>query len=364
MSASIYNADCITGMKEHLAADSVDLVVTSPPFGQLFMYSGKIEDVGNNQDGRDMRASRFGLHMRFFVEQLFRVLKPGCNACIHIQQLLKYKNEHGWAGRRDFRGAIIDIFEYGGFEYVGEVAIPKNPQIIAQRLKLHSLQFATGKRHSARKLAPAVNDYVIVFQKPGEAEPVLAIHDSVENPSGWVTAGNWISYAHGVWFNENKTYHFNNTAYVEQGLDALFDENLKLDGFAECYRWWLEHEWLASGIWDDIRETDVLEGRIGLKQVREKNDEKHVCPLQLDVIRRFVKLYSNPGELVLDPYMGIGSTAYVAIEQGRRAFGFELKESYFHKAVKNANSIARQKADEAPLFASADENRLPLVADI
>lgn len=281
MTADIWLGDCVPGMAERLAPDSVDLCVTSIPFGALFMYSGKNEDIGNNADGIDMRASQFGLHMRFFIEQLLRVMKPGRNASIHIQQLLTYKNEHGWMGRRDFRGAVIDLFTSGGFQWKSEVAIPKDPQIIAKRQELHSLLFITGARNSL-ELAPAVNDYVLTFQKPGKtAVPVRCLRHET-NPNGWVTKEEWI-------------------------------------------RW-------ARGVWDDIRETDVLEG---WAEGREEDDEKHVCPLQLEVIRRLVKLYSNPGELVLDPFMGIGSTGFVAIEQGRDTAGFELKESYHRLAVRN-----------------------------
>jgi DNA modification methylase len=257
------------------------------------MYSGKTEDIGNNADGVDFVESMFGLHLRFFVEQLFRVMRPGCNACIHIQQLVSYRVEHGYMGRRDFRGAVVDVFESGGFEWKGEFVIPKNPQAIAQRQKLHSLLFITGRRN-ARDLAPAVNDFVLIFQRPGEAIPVRALRGA-DNPAGWVSTEEWIRDAHGVW--------------------------------------------------SDIRETDVLEGWRG---GRETDDEKHVCPLQLEVIRRLVKLYSNPGEVVLDPFVGIGSTAYVAIEQGREAVGFELKESYFRIAERH---LARaMEEDDAPLF--------------
>lgn len=289
----IFNEDCVPGMAERLAADSVDLCVTSIPFGALFMYSGKTEDIGNNQDGVDMRAGQFGLHMRFFVEQLRRVMKPGRNACIHIQQLLTYKNQHGWMGRRDFRGAVVDLFGAGGFNWVGEVAIPKNPQAMAQRLSLHSLMFKTGKTRS-QDLAPAVNDYLMIFQKPGEAAvDVKALFDVEENPAGWVKTDEWV-------------------------------------------RW-------ASGVWDDVQETDVLDG---YRSARERDEERHVCPLQLEVIRRAVKLYTNPGELVLDPFMGIGSTAYVCMEQGRGAVGFELKESYHALALRNVEKARREKAAE------------------
>ena len=277
----IYLQDCVSGMAERVEDGSVDLCVTSIPFGSLFMYSGKTEDIGNNEDGTDFVASFFGLHMRFFCEQLFQAMRPGCNACIHIQQLVTYRIQHGYMGRRDFRGATVDLFETAGFEWKGEFVIPKNPQAIAQRQKLHSLLFITGRR-DARQLAPAVNDYVLIFQKPGEADPVPALKGA-DNPDGWIETEEWIRD--------------------------------------------------ACGVWRDIREMDVLEGWRG---AREEDDEKHVCPLQLEVIRRLIRLYSNPGELVLDPFMGIGSTAFVAIEQGRRAVGFELKESYHRMAVRNA----------------------------
>lgn len=329
--ATIYNTDCISGLAQQCTPESADLCVTSIPFGALFTYSGKTSDIGNNsdcsltdvanpfgpamdalwraastmlpglaqpQEGKrlDMVASSFALHIRFLVAQLLRGLKPGCNCCIHIQQLLRYKNAHGYIGRRDFRGAVIDIFEAGGFEWKGEVVIPKNPQIIAQRIKLHSLQFITGKR-DASGLAPAVNDYLLIFQKPGERDtPVKAIQD-LDNPDGWVTTEEWIKWAYGVW--------------------------------------------------DDIHETDVLEG---WEDAREENDEKHVCPLQLEVIRRPIRLYTNPGEMVIDPFMGIGSTAFVAIEQGRNALGFELKEAYWRKSLRNVELAKRNITQVAPLF--------------
>jgi DNA modification methylase len=298
MTAQIWNEDTIPGMAGHLEPESVDLTVTSIPFGSLFMYSGKTEDIGNNPDGVDMRGSQFGLHMRFFIEQLRRVMKPGRNACIHIQQLLRYKNQHGYMGRRDFRGAVVDLFEAGGFEWIGEVAIPKNPQIIAKRLNLHCLMFETGRTNSTR-LAPAPNDFVMFFQKPGDAaERVQCLYDPLKNPAGWVSQEEWIAWARGVW--------------------------------------------------NDIRETDVLDG---WKSARGENDEKHVCPLQLEVIRRCVRLYTNAGETVLDPFMGIGSTACVAIELGRNAVGFELKESYHSQAERNVAKWQQgPETDQQELF--------------
>lgn len=283
----IWMQDCVTGMPEKLGSESVDHIVTSIPFSNLFMYSGKLEDVGNSWDGTDSRDSHFGLHMRFVVQSMLDVLRPGCIAAIHVQQLLTTKVQHGYMGRRDFRGAVVDLFTAGGFQWTGEVGIPKNPQAMAQRQKLHSLLFVTAMR-DARALAPAVNDYILIFRKPGEGAPVRALYDRERNPNGWVTREEWIRDAHGIW--------------------------------------------------TDIQETDTLEG---WRTAGDEDDEKHVCPLQLEVIRRLVKLYTNPGDIVLDPFMGIGSTAFVALEQGRRARGFELKESYWRQALKNA-AKARQ----------------------
>lgn len=299
---AIYNEDCVAGLAARLAPQSVDLTVTSIPFGALFSYSGKTEDIGNNADGIDLEASQFGLHLRFFIEQLSRVHAPGTVACIHIQQLLTTKVQHGYMGRRDFRGAVINMFAAGGWQPHGEVVIPKNPQAIAQRQKLHSLLFVTGKR-DARALAPAVNDLVLMFRKPGQGAPVPALYDPITNPGGWLTTEEWIRDAHGVW--------------------------------------------------TDIRETDTL---TGWQEAREEGDEKHVCPLQLEVIRRCVRLYSNPGALVLDPFIGVGSTGFVALSEGRNACGFELKESYFGQAVRNCElALRRRHAPETlPLFAGIE----------
>lgn len=289
----LYNEDCISGMAEKVADNSIDLTVTSIPFEELFTYSGKLEDVGNNGSTVNLREGRFALNMRFVISELLRVTRPGANVCIHIQQLLAWKNQHGFIGRRDFRGAMIDIFSNGGFHFAGEFAISKNPQAMAQRLNLHSLMFITGKRNS-QMLAPAPNDYVLIFHKPGEPEtPVKALYDAKINPTGWVTSEEWIRD--------------------------------------------------ASGIWRDIQETDVLDG---YRAARESDEEKHVCPLQLEVIRRLIRLYSNPISIqadstILDPFGGIMSTPYIAVEQDRNATAFELKESYFDQGKRNIE-LARQ----------------------
>ena len=313
---TIHNEDCIAGLAARVPDNTIDLIVTSIPFEELFTYSGKLEDVGNNGSTIDVRAGRFALNMRFVVHQLLRVTKPGCNVCIHIQQLLAYKNQHGFMGRRDFRGAMIDVFSAGGFQFIGEVAIPKDPQQMAQRLNLHSLQFKTGYGRDARVLAPAINDYVLIFQKPGETLPPVRCLIDAQNPGGWVTKNEWI-------------------------------------------KW-------ASGVWDDILQIDVLDN---YRQARESDQEKHVCPLQLELIRRCVMLYTNPITVqpdvtVLDPFMGIGSTAWIClggetcqserVSEPRNVIGVELKESYHRAALANCErakrEVTRRAKKERPLL--------------
>ncbi len=325
--ADIYFGDCITGMGRHVADNAVHLTVTSIPFEELFTYSGKIEDVGNNGSTIDPRIGRFALNMEFVRQELYRVTAPGCNVCIHIQQLLAYKNQHGFSGRRDFRGAMIDLFTRNGsvalhladgdivlpdvvededstdtgegFRFIGEFAIPKDPQAMAQRLNLHSLQFKTGYGRNSCNLAPAVNDYVLIFQKPGVHPcPPRCIYQADKNPGGWVTTEEWI-------------------------------------------------QW-ASGVWSDIDEFDIIDGA---RSAKECDEEKHVCPLQLEVIRRLVKLYTNsievqPDVTVLDPFNGVGSTTATCIDLGRNSIGFELKESYYSNALKNADR-ARNRIEAA-----------------
>jgi hypothetical protein len=303
----IYNEDCISspdgpgGMLKRLARNSIACAIKSIPFGALFGYSMKMTDIGNNRDGIELHKDQFGLHMRFFFEQLYEVLQPGAISCIHIQQLYTTQVQHGYQGMRDFRGAVITLARNHGFQPHGEIAIPKNPQAVAQRLKKHSLLFVTAKRNS-RALSPAANDYVLLFRKPGEGVEIAGMYDSKLNPKGWFSQEEWI-------------------------------------------KW-------ASGTWGDIHEIDTLDG---WRSARESDEEKHVCPLQLEVIRRCLLLYSAPGELVLDPFMGIGSTAYVALEQGRNVVGFELKESYHAMALRNIEKARREWATKGDgLFAALE----------
>lgn len=371
--AQLFNEDCITGMVERIGPSKVHLTVTSIPFEELsirplpdeaeaanlFTYSGKLEDVGNNGSTIDIRTGRFAINLRFVADQLLRVHAAGTNVCIHIQQLLAYKNQHGFAGRRDFRGAVIDIFRAAGFTFHGEVAIPKCPQQMAQRLSLHSLQFKTGHSRNATDWAMAPNDFVLIFQKPGEVlVPVRPlIYKQGASPIDFDT---WSGKSPGKPRQRSRTEFL---SYIREWAVA---HDAKNPG-----GWLSPDDWIkwARGTWEDIEQIDVLDG---WKSAREDDEEKHVCPIQLSLVYRLVQMYTNPITIqpdvtVLDPFMGIGSTMYVCLggetldgelAEHRNVIGFELKETYYGQSLRNRDKVrdlvANRDKQERPLLAACE----------
>ena len=270
--------------------ESVDMSVCSPPFASLFTYSPSVRDLGNS-------ASRpeFFEHYRFIIDHQYRVTKPGRIACIHVQQLTTTKATNGYVGLTDFRGEVIRAFQDAGWIYYGEATIWKDPQAQSIRTKAFTLAFQTKNRDSAAS-RPALADYLLIFKKPGDnAVPIP--HAATD---GDFTNDDWIQWASPIWSDHH-------------------------DGG------WLTEDGGICPVWWGIRETDTLQYR----SAREAQDEKHIAPLQLEFIRRCVIMYSNPGELILSPFMGIGSEGYVSILNGRRFIGCELKASYWRQAVAN-----------------------------
>lgn len=266
--------------------NSVDMSVCSPPFDSLFTYSPSPRDLGNS-------ASRgeFIEHYRFIVAHQLRVTKPGRVAAIHVQQLTTTKSTHGFVGLTDFRGDVIRLFQSVGWIFHGEATIWKDPQAQSIRTKAFSLAFQTKNRDSVN-CRPALADYLLLFRKPGDN--AVKIPHAAQH--GEVTNEDWIEWAGPIWFDHTG------------------------DIGGEKY----------GPVWTTIRETETLNARLG----REDADERHIAPLQLEFIRRCILLYSNPGELILSPFGGIGSEPYVAVKNGRRAVSCELKPSYWESAVK------------------------------
>lgn len=269
--------------------NSVDMSVCSPPFDSLYTYSPSIRDLGNSAN-----RGEFLDHYRFIVDHQLRTMKPGRIAAIHVQQLTTTKATHGHVGMSDFRGDVIRLFQSVGWIFHGEATIWKDPQAQSIRTKAFSLAFQTKNRDSA-SVRPALADYLLLFRKPGQnAVPIPHKADT-----GEVTNNDWIEWAGPIWFDPSDD--------VER----------------------------FGPVWTTIRESDTLNARAG----RENADERHIAPLQLEFIRRCILLYSNPGELVLSPFGGIGSEPYVAVKNGRRAVSCELKPSYWHAAVNTMRDL-------------------------
>lgn len=239
--------------------------------------------------GNCKNEAEFFQHYAFITRELLRVTRPGRLACVHVQQLIRSKANYGTISMHDFRGDVIRHHQACGWIFHGEITIDKNPQSQAIRTKSKQLLFAQLRRDSSW-LRPALADYILLFRAPGDNR--VPIQPDVTNEE-------WISWAHPVWY--------------------------------------------------DIRETRTLNVAVA----RENNDERHLCPLQLDTIERCVRLWSNPGEVVLSPFAGIGSEGYVAVLQGRRAVGIELKPSYYQVACRNLREADRLTRVET-LFAPAE----------
>lgn len=277
-----------------IETDSVDLSICSPPFASLFVYSPSVRDLGNSST-----RTEFLEHYSFIIREQLRVTKPGRNACVHVQQLSTTKATHGHVGLTDFRGDVIRAFQDAGWIYYGETTVWKDPQAQSIRTRAFTLAFQTKNRDSAMS-RPALADYLLVFKKPGDN----AVKIPHEPESGEVTNDDWIEWAAPIW----EDHH---------------------DGG------WLTPDGNLCPVWYGIKETDTLNTAVA----KEDADERHICPLQLGFIDRCIRLWSNPGELILTPFAGIGSELYQAVKRGRRAVGIELKPSYWATAVDNLTRL-------------------------
>lgn len=293
---TLYLGDSCERLAE-IADNTVGLSVQSPPFASLFTFSPSMRDLGNCST-----PDEFIEHYRYVIREQLRVTMPGRNACVHVQNLTSTQATHGRIGLIDFRGDVIRAFIEEGWIWAGEVTIWKNPQTQAIRTKSHSLMFVTKNRDSAMS-RPALADYVLIFRKPGENTVPIKTD---------VTDDEWIEYAAPIW--------------EDKADGGAFDADGNL-----------------CPVWYGIRETDTLNVNVA----KDDPDERHMVPLQLSLIKRCVRLWSNPGELVLSTFAGIGSELYVAVQLGRRAVGCELKPSYWRTAVGNLTALESEMTSPA-----------------
>ena len=303
---AIYNADCVEFAKT-LPDNSVDFSIFSPPFSSLYTYSNSDRDMGNS--GSD---AEFWAHYKFLIAEQFRIHAPGRNIAIHCMNLPTSKQNDGFIGIKDFRGDIIRAYQEAGFIYHSEVCIWKDPVVAMQRTKALGLLHKTVKKDSAMS-RQGIPDYLVVMRKPGENEkPVsgeFTYYVGDNPPQGFK----------GIQRDDGRFY------YVPGASGTSIDV-------------WQNY---ASPIWDDINQTDTLNFREG----RHSDDERHICPLQLDVIERSLQLWSKPGDVVYTPFLGIGSEAYVSVRMGRFAIGTELKPSYFQLATRNMTMAEKVNYD-------------------
>lgn len=296
-----YNADCIEVARE-LDDGSVGFIVYSPPFSSLYTYSNDERDMGNCSNDDE-----FFRHFGFLIKEMYRTLAPGRLMAVHCMNLPSSKGREGFIGIKDFRGDLIRAFQSEGFIYHSEVCIWKDPVVAMQRTKALGLLHKTIKADSSMS-RQGIADYLVVMRKPGDNEKPIT------------------------------------------GELAYYVGDDPAPGFKSCERsdgslyWVVNHEnatnidtWqrYASPVWMDINQTRTLQ----YQNARAEDDERHICPLQLDVIERAMQLWSAPGDVVFSPFMGIGSEGYVALQMGRKFIGSELKESYF--------ALARRNLDEA-----------------
>lgn len=282
--------------------NSIGLSIFSPPFASLFTYSNSIRDMGNCRDKND-----FIEHFRFLVKEIYRVTMPGRLVCIHCMNLSATITHDGFMGLHDFRGDIIRLFQDNDFIFHSEVCIWKDPLVQAVRTKALTLAHKQVVKDSSR-CGQGLADYIVVMRKPGENQK------PIHRPKGFVKYIGGMDFPEGV-FNE------------DQRKNKLSHEI------------WQRY---ASPVWFDIRQTRVLSTEIA----RDEKDEKHVCPLQLDTIERCLELWSARGDTVLDPFSGIGSTIYCAVENERYGIGFELKESYWKQSIKNLEYLEAKNKQE------------------
>lgn len=275
----LINGDTCEVIRE-IPDESVHFEVYSPPFSSLYTYSNSDRDLGNSKND-----AQFFEHFHFITTELYRILKPGRIMAVHCMNLPTSKERDGFIGIKDFRGDLIREFQSVGFIYHAEVTIWKNPVTAMQRTKALGLLHKQIKKDSCMSRM-GIPDYVIIMRKPGEnPEPVT---------------------------HTNETYPVSEWQEV---ASPMYDE-------------------LSSPFWWDINQSNTL----NVQAAREGRDERHICPLQLDVIDRLLKLYTNPNDIVFTPFMGIGSEVYQAVLNGRRGIGIELKSSYYKCAVHNLQS--------------------------
>lgn len=322
---AIYNSDCMYVMPT-LSDNSIDLSVYSPPFAGLYNYSSSPNDFSNCET-----HEQFLQQYEMLIAEISRVTKPGRITAVHCTDVMNSSSGRLW----DFPHEIIKLHEKYGFHYRNKITIWKEPLKVRMRTMVRSLMHKLIVEDSTECFT-AMPDYVLIFKKAGENEVSVTHEFGLTHYAGATPVLPNILNAYN---NENGTHYTPDELWQHLKKKFAGWKDPKSNKLSH-YIW----QRYASSVWDDIRIDEVLK----FKDSREDDDEKHVHPLQLDVIDRIVDLYSNPGEVVLTPFMGVGSEVFSPVSMGRKAIGIELKESYYKQAVANMKEVNSRflKADQ------------------
>lgn len=319
---ALYNSDCMLVLPQ-LPDESIDLAVYSPPFAGLYNYSSSEHDFSNCET-----KEQFLDQYEFLIKELARVTKSGRINAVHVTDVFD-NTCRLW----DFPHEVIKLHEKYGFEYRNRITIWKEPLKVRMRTMVQSLMHKFIVEDST-KCFTAMPDYVLIFTKKGENKVPVTHPYGLKHYAGEVPILPNILRA---WNNANNSDL--NQAQLWNYLKTKFEDHTDPKSNKLSHYIWQRY---ASSVWDDIRIDNVLPFR----DSKEEDDEKHVHPLQLDVIDRIVELYSNPDETVLTPFMGVGSEVYSPVSMGRKAIGIELKDSYYKQAIKNLAEVNSRFVDE------------------
>ena len=322
---SLYNSDSMYVIPT-LPDVSIDLSVYSPPFCGLYNYSSHPNDF-SNCDSKQQFLDQYD----FLIKEMSRVTKAGRINAVHVTEIVE-NDGSSW----DFPNEVIRLHANNGFQYKGRITIWKEPLKVRMRTMVKSLMHKLIVE-DATQCFPAQPDYLLIFKKKGEIEtPVTHDHGLNEYFGATPILPNILQ----AWNNQNGSNLDSDQLWEHLNKINESDKITKLNHYV-----WQRY---ASSVWDDIRIDNVLQ----FKDAREEDDEKHVHPLQLDVIDRCVQLWSNPGEVVLTPFMGVGSEVYSPVSMGRKAIGIELKDSYYKQAIANLKTAENRfnKNEQTTLF--------------
>jgi DNA methylase N-4/N-6 len=276
------HGDCVEEVAK-LPDNSIDFSIFSPPFAELYVYSDDIRDMGNCKDYEE-----FFVHFQFLVKELARVIKSGRLVAVHCMDLPAMKVKDGYIGLKDFSGMLIQSFQKEGFIYHDRIKIWKSPVVEVTRTKSIGLLHKTILKDSSMSRT-GIPDYILVFRNAGDNLVPITHQETNEKKENYLPVNLWQKYAEPVWY--------------------------------------------------DINYSDTLQ----YTSAREEKDEKHICPLQLETIRRCLHLWSNEGETVLSPFGGIGSEGYESLRLNRNYIGIELKESYYNQMQRNLKRMIADK---------------------